>query len=62
MSEPKPNSSESEPVLHSANLPPFYIQPARRIESLKRCLETELGQIQRVNIEALIKMYESGET
>lgn len=40
---------------------PFILQPEVRIQQLKKALETEIGQIQRVNIEALIRMYESGE-
>jgi len=42
-------------------LPARVLQPAERIQHLKEFLQTEIGQLQRVNVEALINMYESGE-
>lgn len=39
----------------------FILQPEERIRQLKDFLRTDSGQAQRVNVEALIKMYESGE-
>lgn len=40
---------------------PFVCQPEERIRQLKEVLQTELGQLQKANIETLIKMYETGE-
>ena len=54
MADSKPEFSPACPI-------PFILQPAERIQHLKDFLKTEIGQIQRVNIEALIKLYESGE-
>lgn len=53
--------ADSQRVFSPACPIPFILQPAERIQELKSCLQTEVGQLQRVNIEALIKMYESGE-
>ncbi|KAJ6084636.1 hypothetical protein N7486_011436 [Penicillium sp. IBT 16267x] len=54
MSDPKREFSPACPI-------PYIQQPAERVEQLKGCLHTEFGQAQRVNIEALIRMYETGE-
>ncbi|KAJ5715926.1 uncharacterized protein N7483_013107 [Penicillium malachiteum] len=40
---------------------PYILQPEERIENLKDFLETDFGELQRVNVEALIRLYESGE-
>ncbi|KAL1856075.1 60S ribosomal protein L43 [Paecilomyces lecythidis] len=54
MANPQPVFSPACPI-------PYVLQPAERIQQLKDYLPTEFGQIQRVNVEALIKLYESGE-
>jgi hypothetical protein len=51
---PLPEFSPSCPI-------PYILQPEERVKQLQAVLETELGQIQRVNIEALIHLYEIGE-
>lgn len=53
--------ADSQPVFSPACPIPFILQPAERIQQLKDFLQTEFGQVQRVNVEALIKLYESGE-
>ncbi|KAJ9190875.1 hypothetical protein DTO166G4_8050 [Paecilomyces variotii] len=53
--------ADSQPVFSPACPIPFILQPAERIQQLKYSLQTEWGQVQRVNVEALIKLYESGE-
>ncbi|KAJ5214919.1 hypothetical protein N7468_010598 [Penicillium chermesinum] len=53
--------ADSKPVFSPACPIPYVFQPAERIQQLKDYLQTEWGQIQRVNAEALIRMYESGE-
>ncbi|CDM33554.1 hypothetical protein PROQFM164_S03g000278 [Penicillium roqueforti FM164] len=40
---------------------PNILQPEERVEQLKACLQTDFGEAQRVNAEALIRLYESGE-
>ncbi|KAI2751159.1 hypothetical protein DTO013F2_3939 [Penicillium roqueforti] len=40
---------------------PYILQPEERVEQLKACLQTDFGEAQRVNAEALIRLYESGE-
>lgn len=58
MADSQPNSQ----VVFSPAIPiPFILQPEERIRQLKIFLTTEFGEAQRVNVEALIKMYESGE-
>ncbi|KAJ9348269.1 hypothetical protein DTO280E4_9359 [Paecilomyces variotii] len=52
---------DSQPVFSPACPIPYILQPAERIQQLKDFLQTEFGQVQRVNVEALIKLYESGE-
>lgn len=54
-------ASDSQPVFSPVCPIPFVLQPAERIQQLKDYLPTEIGQVQRVNVEALIRMYESGE-
>ncbi|CAG8180461.1 unnamed protein product [Penicillium nalgiovense] len=53
--------SDSQPVFSPVCPIPLVVQPAERIQQLKDYLPTEFGQVQRVNVEALIRMYESGE-
>ncbi|KAJ5709587.1 hypothetical protein N7493_009878 [Penicillium malachiteum] len=36
-------------------------QPEERIKVLKEFLKTDFGQFQRLNVEALIRLYETGE-
>lgn len=52
---------DSQPLSSPVCLNPFILQPEERIRQLKDFLRTDSGQAQRVNVEALIKMYESGE-
>jgi hypothetical protein len=40
---------------------PYIFQLAERVEQLKAFLKTDFGKAQRVDIEALIRLYESGE-
>ncbi|KAJ5151998.1 hypothetical protein N7492_010293 [Penicillium capsulatum] len=40
---------------------PYVLQPAERVEQLRAFLKTEFGKAQRVNMEALIRLYERGE-
>ncbi|KAJ5969530.1 hypothetical protein N7501_005778 [Penicillium viridicatum] len=54
-------AADSQPVFSPVCPIPFVLQPAQRIQQLKNYLPTEIGQVQRVNVEALIRMYESGE-
>ncbi|KAJ5631375.1 uncharacterized protein N7484_011475 [Penicillium longicatenatum] len=54
MPDPKREFSLAMPI-------PYIQQPAERVEQLKRFLQTEFGQAERVNVEALIRMYETGE-
>ncbi|CAG8349356.1 unnamed protein product [Penicillium salamii] len=40
---------------------PFIFQPDERVKHLRKVLNTNFGQTQRVNIEALIHIYEIGD-
>jgi hypothetical protein len=53
MHKPLPEFSPACPI-------PYVLQPEDRVKQLQAILETEFGQIQRVNIEALIHLYENG--
>ena len=53
--------AESQPLFSPACPIPYILQPAERIQQLKNFLRTEFGQVQRVNVEALINLYGSGE-
>jgi hypothetical protein len=53
--------SNSQPVFSPVCPIPLVIQPAERIQQLKDYLPTEFSQVQRVNVEALIRMYKTGE-
>lgn len=54
MPDPQPQFSPACPI-------PYLFQPAERVEQLKAFVQTDFGKAQRVNVEALIRMYESGE-
>ncbi|KAJ6108029.1 hypothetical protein N7523_009352 [Penicillium sp. IBT 18751x] len=54
MADPQPQFSPACPI-------PYILQPAERVEQLKAFLQTDFGKAQRVNVEALIRLYESGE-
>ena len=64
MSDPHPESSTAPcPEI------PYILQPEERVKQLRACLHTDFGdplqaeftEAQRVNAEALIRLYESGE-
>lgn len=40
---------------------PYILQPEERVKQLQAALNTDFGQAQRVNIEALIHLYEIGD-
>jgi hypothetical protein len=40
---------------------PYILHPEERVKQLQAVLDTEFGQLQRVNIEALIHLYEIGD-
>ncbi|KAJ5976045.1 hypothetical protein N7481_009752 [Penicillium waksmanii] len=54
MSGPHPQFSPVYPI-------PYILHPAERVEQLKAFLQTDFGTAQRVNVEALIRLYENGE-
>ncbi|KAJ5484060.1 hypothetical protein N7539_005856 [Penicillium diatomitis] len=54
MSGPHPQFSPACPI-------PYILHPAERVEQLKAFLQTDFGKAQRVNIEALIRLYENSE-
>ncbi|OQE94175.1 hypothetical protein PENNAL_c0004G06162 [Penicillium nalgiovense] len=53
MPNPRPDFSPACPI-------PYVVQTSERVEQLKTFLKTEFGQVQRINIEALIRLYEDG--
>lgn len=53
MPNPRPDFSPACPI-------PYVVQTLERVEQLKTFLKTEFGQVQRINIEALIRLYEDG--
>lgn len=54
MSGPHPQFSPACPI-------PYILHPTERVEQLKAFLQTDFGKAQRVNVEALIRLYENGE-
>lgn len=54
MPNPLPEFSPACPI-------PYILQPEERVKQLQTILDTDLGKAQRVNIEALIHLYEIGE-
>ncbi|KAJ9483024.1 hypothetical protein VN97_g10398 [Penicillium thymicola] len=54
MPDPHPKVSPACPI-------PYVLQPEERVEQLKTYLQTEFGKIQRINVEAQIRFYESGD-
>ncbi|KAJ5957676.1 hypothetical protein N7501_011955 [Penicillium viridicatum] len=54
MPNPLPEFSPACPI-------PYILQPKERVKQLQAVLDTDFGQAQRVNIEALIHLYEIGE-
>ncbi|KAJ5783154.1 hypothetical protein N7457_004928 [Penicillium paradoxum] len=53
--------SGPHPQFSPACLIPYILHPAERVEQLKAFLQTDFGKAQRVNVEALIRLYENGE-
>lgn len=54
MSNPLPEFSPACPI-------PHILQPEERVKQLQAVLDTAFGQAQKVNIEALIHLYEIGD-
>ncbi|KAJ5823071.1 hypothetical protein N7447_005411 [Penicillium robsamsonii] len=53
--------ADSHPVFSPVCPILFVLYPAERTRQLKDYLPTEIGQVQRVNVKALVRMYEGGE-
>lgn len=53
------NMSDLHPQFSPACPIPYILYPAERVEEPKEFLQTDFGKVQRVNVEALIRLYEN---